>query len=173
LGLRPLGPSLSDTAESELLDRHGAVWGLGRRPAAPAHGAVITAGTKLRRSDDPRFSPDAPVTLEGGVGTGQVTAFSGGNSATGQGLAGVAPLLDLTSATVGTGGLASGLEVEDDTACGPDQPPKRQERGKRGASTDPHGDDASKKIEGKKRHLLVDTLGLILPAVVTPDPATS
>ena len=33
---------------------------------------------------------------------------------------------------------------------------------------DPPGYDAGKKIKGKKRHLLVDTLGLILNAVVHP-----
>ena len=44
--------------------------------------------------------------------------------------------------------------------------PEREERGKRGASIDPHGFDAGKKIKGKKRHLLVDTLGLILHALV-------
>ena len=44
--------------------------------------------------------------------------------------------------------------------------PERQERRKRGARTDPHGFDAGKKIKGKKRHLLVDTLGLIMHAVV-------
>ena len=44
--------------------------------------------------------------------------------------------------------------------------PERQERGKRGACIDPHGYDGGKKIKGKKRHLLVDTLGLMLHAVV-------
>lgn len=38
--------------------------------------------------------------------------------------------------------------------------PERQERRKRGASIDPHGFDAGKKIKGKKRHFLVDTQGL-------------
>ncbi len=33
---------------------------------------------------------------------------------------------------------------------------------------DPPGYDAGKKVKGKKRHLLVDTLGLILNAVVHP-----
>ena len=33
---------------------------------------------------------------------------------------------------------------------------------------DPHGLDAGKKIKGKKRHLLVDTLGLLLHAIVHP-----
>ncbi len=42
---------------------------------------------------------------------------------------------------------------------------ERQERGKRGVS-DPPGYDAGKKIKGKKRHLLVDTQGLLLQAIV-------
>src|SRR2546429_608961 len=43
---------------------------------------------------------------------------------------------------------------------------ERQERRKRGASIDPHGYDAGKKIKGKKRHLLVDAQGLMLQAIV-------
>ena len=38
----------------------------------------------------------------------------------------------------------------------------------RGASIDPNGYDAGKKIKGKKRHILVDTLGLLLHAIVHP-----
>ena len=45
--------------------------------------------------------------------------------------------------------------------------PKREERGKRGACIDPHGFDAGKLIKGKKRHVLVDTVGLLLHALVT------
>jgi len=37
---------------------------------------------------------------------------------------------------------------------------------KRGASIDHHGYDAGKKIKGKKRHLRVDTEGLLLCAIV-------
>jgi transposase len=44
--------------------------------------------------------------------------------------------------------------------------PERQERRKRGACIDPPGYDAGKKIKGKKRHVLVDTQGLLLHAVV-------
>jgi putative transposase len=36
----------------------------------------------------------------------------------------------------------------------------------KGACIDPHGYDAGKKIKGKKRHILVDTLGLLLLAIV-------
>ncbi len=41
-----------------------------------------------------------------------------------------------------------------------------KERRRRGHSIDPCGHDAGKKITGKKRHLLVDTQGLLLCAVV-------
>src|SRR6185437_8810096 len=44
--------------------------------------------------------------------------------------------------------------------------PKCEERGKRGRSIDACGYDAGKKIKGKKRHLLVDTEGLLLCAIV-------
>ena len=39
---------------------------------------------------------------------------------------------------------------------------------KSGARIDRHGYDAGKKIKGKKRHILVDTLGLLLHAIVHP-----
>jgi transposase len=41
-----------------------------------------------------------------------------------------------------------------------------QKRRKRGAYIDPHGYDAGKKIKGKKRHILVDTQGLMLHGIV-------
>ncbi len=45
---------------------------------------------------------------------------------------------------------------------------ERQRRRKRGAQIDPSGYDAGKKVKGKKRHLLVDTLGLLLSVQVHP-----
>ena len=44
--------------------------------------------------------------------------------------------------------------------------PEREKRGKRGRSIDPCGYDAGKKIKGKKRHVLVDTQGLLMHAVI-------
>jgi transposase len=44
--------------------------------------------------------------------------------------------------------------------------PERQGRGKRGRKIDPSGYDAGKKIKGKKRHILVDTQGLLMCAIV-------
>ena len=41
-----------------------------------------------------------------------------------------------------------------------------EKRGKRGSAIDPHGFDAGKKIKGKKRHLLVDTQGWLMQALV-------
>jgi len=49
-----------------------------------------------------------------------------------------------------------------------DRQPKRKERGKGGTCIDPSGYDAGKKVKGKKRHILVDTLGLLLHAIVHP-----
>ena len=58
-------------------------------------------------------------------------------------------------------GLAGGQ-----SDCGDHRQSECKERGKRGASIDPHGYDAGKKIKGKKRHILVDTQGLMLHAIV-------
>ena len=46
--------------------------------------------------------------------------------------------------------------------------PEREERGKGGFRIDASGYDAGKKVTGKKRHILVDTLGLLLHAIVHP-----
>jgi transposase len=45
--------------------------------------------------------------------------------------------------------------------------PEREKRRKRGARIDPPGFDAGKLIKGKKRHILVDTQGLLLHGIVT------
>ncbi|WP_247877694.1 IS5 family transposase [Brucella pituitosa] len=52
--------------------------------------------------------------------------------------------------------------------CSGHRQPKRQRRGKRGRCVDPFGYDAEKKIKDKKRHILVDTVGLLLHALVHP-----
>ena len=46
--------------------------------------------------------------------------------------------------------------------------PERQGCSKRGSALDPQGFDAGKKVTGRKRHILVDTLGLLLSIVVHP-----
>src|SRR6185437_14783549 len=46
--------------------------------------------------------------------------------------------------------------------------PERQGGSKRGSALDPQGFDAGKKVTGRKRHILVDTLGLLLSVAVHP-----
>jgi putative transposase len=46
--------------------------------------------------------------------------------------------------------------------------PERQGRSKAGSTLDLQGFDAGKKVTGRKRHILVDTLGLLLNVVVHP-----
>src|SRR5215210_6570269 len=46
--------------------------------------------------------------------------------------------------------------------------PDREGRRQRGASLDPSGYDAGKKVVGRKRHVLTDTLGLLLAVHVHP-----
>ncbi len=46
--------------------------------------------------------------------------------------------------------------------------PDRERRRKRGARIDPSGYDAGKKIKGRKRHILVDTQGLLMAAIIHP-----
>jgi hypothetical protein len=44
----------------------------------------------------------------------------------------------------------------------------RKKRAKEGSWLDPPGYDAGKKVTGRNRHILVDTLGLLLNVVVHP-----
>ena len=46
--------------------------------------------------------------------------------------------------------------------------PERQASVKKGASLDPQGFDAGKKVTGRNRHILVDTLGLLLSVIGHP-----
>jgi uncharacterized phage protein gp47/JayE len=121
---------LPDTAEDEVLARHAAIWGLTRIAATAAIGAVtftgtpgaiVPAGTELRRNDDARFLLAADVTIAaGGAGTGNVVARvagAAGNSQAGISLALVAPVAGVApSATVAAGGIAAGADAESDAA---------------------------------------------------------
>ena len=52
--------------------------------------------------------------------------------------------------------------------CGDHRQPERQSGSKRGSTLDPLGYDAGKKVTGRKRDILVDTLGLLLSIAVHP-----
>lgn len=58
----------------------------------------------------------------------------------------------------------AGRETSPTAAVIDSQSVKSAEKG--GSCIDPHGYDAGKKIKGKKRHVLVDTTGLMLQAIV-------
>jgi putative transposase len=60
----------------------------------------------------------------------------------------------------------AGREASPTTAIIDSQSAKGAAKG--GASIDPSGFDAGKKVKGRKRHILVDTLGLLLNVVVHP-----
>ena len=116
------------TADSDILARHAAVWGVERIAATPARGAVtfsgsagaiVPAGTELRRGDDARYLVDADVAIGGGgTGTGDVTALAAGaegNAATGVTVSLIAPVAGVVpSAVVAAGGLEAGAPVETD-----------------------------------------------------------
>lgn len=118
---------LPDSAEAELLDRHGAIWGVPRRAAAPASftatlvgaiGTAIPAGTEFRRADDARYLLAADVLLTPGPGNpGTLVAVlpgTAGRTAAGTPLSPVAPVPGLSAATVVAGGLQGAADVETD-----------------------------------------------------------
>jgi uncharacterized phage protein gp47/JayE len=121
---------MPDTAEAEQLERWAGIWGVERRPAAPATGpvtftgaagAVVPAGAELRRADDVRYLVDADVAIGGGgTGSGTVAAVvagAAGNALAGVALTLVAPVAGVQSqAAVAAGGLAAGADPEDDAA---------------------------------------------------------
>ncbi|HKF10954.1 MAG TPA: IS5 family transposase [Xanthobacteraceae bacterium] len=59
-----------------------------------------------------------------------------------------------------------GREVSPSTAIIDSQTAKAAQKG--GSALDPQGFDAGKKVTGRKRHILVDTLGLLLSVAVHP-----
>lgn len=116
-----------DTAEAEFLNRWGVIWGVERKQAEAAKGAVIftgtngtliPAGTELQRSDLAIFTTDEAVTISSGTAIAQVTAEVAGeigNTMQGSILAFISPIVNVASqAEVETGGLVGGIDIEDD-----------------------------------------------------------
>ncbi|EGF92413.1 baseplate J-like family protein [Asticcacaulis biprosthecium C19] len=120
---------LPDTATGEWLARWASIWGLTRKAATSAAGAitvsgtitsVVPAGTQLQRSDGALFVTGAEVTLAGVTAVVQVTAVvagAGGITTTGSSLTFVSPVAGVSSsATVNTPGIAAGTDEESDEA---------------------------------------------------------
>lgn len=119
---------LVDSAEDEMLDRHGGIWGVTRQPGTYAAGTVELSGEPgapvatdavLRRADGAEYIPDAAVTIgSGGTASAAVTAAvpgAAGNTAAGISLTFLSPVLGVAlTATVDEDGLADGIDGEDD-----------------------------------------------------------
>ena len=116
------------TADSENLDLHGQEYGLSRRPAAPAVGAVtvtatdataVAVGAVFRRADDVDYLATEAASIDGSgtfdVAVECVTAGKIGNAEAGasldivSGVTGPSPL-----AQVATDGITQGADVEPD-----------------------------------------------------------
>jgi uncharacterized phage protein gp47/JayE len=120
---------LVDTAETVFLERHAAIWGVLRVPAAFAAGpvavtgttgAVVPAGAILQRGDGDRYTVTADATLVAGAAFVQVAALNAGasgNAGVGTQVSFVEPVPGvLGTAAVATGGLTQGADRETDEA---------------------------------------------------------
>lgn len=118
---------LVDTASEEYLDRHGSLWGIPRKLASSAIGAVqftgvndtiIPAASVIKRSDGIEYVTDADVTIAGGVANANITASvtgASGNAVTGVKLSLTSPIAGVVSeSTVLTPGIVFGADIEDD-----------------------------------------------------------
>ncbi len=118
---------IPDTAETDMLDRHGSWWGVNRLAAVAAtgsvsftgtDGAVILAGTVIQRQDATQYSTDAEGTIVAGTVDVAVTALvagSNGNASAGSTLELVSAIAGVDSAlTVDVDGLVNGADIETD-----------------------------------------------------------
>ena len=116
-----------DTAEAEFLERWAAIWGITRKPAAPATGtvsftvlagAVIPSGTLVQAFDGQQYATTTDAA--GSVPTfttpiQAVVAGAAGNRTIGQTLTLVSPIAGV-QATATAGLLSGGADVEEDAA---------------------------------------------------------
>lgn len=121
---------LPDTSESEWLERHASLWlSEGRKAAAAATGAVsitgvsgsvVPSGTVLQTAAGVQVTTTEEVTLTTGAGSATaaaVEAGAAGNLIAGTPLSLVSPITGVqSSATVASGGLTGGADIEDDEA---------------------------------------------------------
>ena len=113
-----------DTASADYLVRWASIWGLTQNPPTSATGLVtftgsgptVPAGTILARADGVQYILAGTVTLTGNTGSGTVTCVSAGsvtNTAAGGTLTLTSPVSGIAStATVGSGGLSAGADLE-------------------------------------------------------------
>jgi len=121
---------LPDTSEAEWLERHASLWLMeGRKLAAAAtgtvnftgiSGSVVPAGTVLQTAAGVQVATTEEVTLAASTGSAAaaaVDAGAAGNLVAGTPLSLVSPIAGVQSAaTVASGGLVGGSDIEDDEA---------------------------------------------------------
>lgn len=118
---------IPDTAEDEYLQAWADTWGISRQPATYASGpvvftgtdsSVIPAGSVLQASDGSEYETQADATITGGTVTATVeaqAAGAAGNLSAGVTLSLVSPISGVdNSATVDTGGITGGTDIESD-----------------------------------------------------------
>jgi uncharacterized phage protein gp47/JayE len=120
--------ALPDTAEPAYLERWASIWGIFRKPAAPAAGEAIFAGTDgaiipaqtlvQNQTTEVRYVVQADCTIADGEAALRVIAVTPGkatNMAAGDELSLLAPIAGVRSAgVVGAGGLSGGSDEEGD-----------------------------------------------------------
>lgn len=118
-----------DTAETEHLERWGAIWGIGRKAATTfsasvqfsgLEGAAIPSGTTLQRDDGTEYETTADSTIAGGVAEVPIVASETGaasNVPAGAFLSLVSPVAGVEAeAEVLAGELVDGTDQEEDDA---------------------------------------------------------
>jgi uncharacterized phage protein gp47/JayE len=119
-----------DTAETSFLERWASIWGLTRKPAVAAlgaisvhgtAGAVVPSGAEFQRLDRTRYAATTGATLDGaGLATLAVAAETlgvAGDATTGTTLTTVGALAGVASdATVAAPGIGGGADEETDDA---------------------------------------------------------
>jgi len=120
---------LVDTSDTDMLDRHGSIWGVNRKQAASAQGNIIftgtdgssiAAGTVVQRGDGVQFTTDAVTTIAAGTAIVSATAVisgAAGNTTSSAALALASPIVGVDSAvSVDAAGLSNGVDIELDEA---------------------------------------------------------
>ena len=118
---------LVDTAEAEMLDRHGSIWGVVRKAATAAtgtitltglDGSVIPAGTLLQRADGAQFGSDTEVTIAAGTASAAITALEAGTAGNTPAAAQFSLISPVTGVdgtdTADAAGLTGGTDTEPD-----------------------------------------------------------
>ena len=119
--------AMVDTAETEHLDRQSAIWGVVRKAATYAEGAVIfvgadgvtvPGGTLVQRTDGVRYATTSDALISAGSATVEIAAVLAGEAANeveAVELSLVSPIAGVqATAAITAGGLAGGADPESD-----------------------------------------------------------